>query len=226
LPSNFVKEALMSRIKSWTAKAAHSLSAHLDRLRETLDRLHGRLREAVAEAVSGGAANAVKDAVLAAMLASEVSSAYEAQTYRTSSAAYDPPRYRYGSSWNNSTEDTYRPSWERDPYDDPDRYEPDEINEPTSQSLSPSAPEAVGRRFGQAIAIGCQAAAWWLRRKSNARYSALAAVGVGAAAGATAYFVGPVIAAAAALAGSTLGLTALSQAARHGAAVLFGAASS
>ena len=36
----------MSRIKSWTAKAAHSLSTHLDRLRETLDRLHGRLREA------------------------------------------------------------------------------------------------------------------------------------------------------------------------------------
>ena len=39
----------MSRVKSWTAKAAHSMSGHLDRLRETLDRLHGRLREAVAE---------------------------------------------------------------------------------------------------------------------------------------------------------------------------------
>jgi hypothetical protein len=160
------------------------------------------------------------------MLASEVSSAYEAHTYRASSTAYDSPRYRYGSSWNNSTEDPYRPSWERDPYDDPDRYERDELDEPKTEPLSPSAPEAVGRRFGQAIAVGCQAAAWWLRRKSNARYSALAAVGVGAAAGATAYFAGPVIAAAAALAGSTLGLTALSRAASRGAAVLFGAASS
>src|ERR1022692_1185104 len=217
----------MSRIKSWTAKAAHALSTHLDRLREALDRLHGRLREAVAEAVSGGAAEAVKDAVLTAMLASEVTSAYEAQTYRTSSAAYDPPRYRYGSSWDNSTEDPYRPSWQRDPYDaEADRYEPEEIDEPTTESMSPSASQSVGRRFGQAIAVGCQAAAWWLRRKSNARYSALAAIGVGATAGVTAYFVGPVIAAAAALAGSTLGLTALSRAARHGAEVLFGAASS
>jgi hypothetical protein len=216
----------MSRIKSWTAKAARSLSGHLDRLRETLDRLHGRLREAVADAVSGGAAEAVKDAVLTAMLASEVSAAYEPQTYRTSSAEYDPHPYRYGSSWNSSAEDPYRPSWQRDPYDAPDRYGPDEIDEPTSQPLSPPAPEAVGRRFGQAIAVGCQAAAWWLRRKSNARYSALAAVGVGAAAGATVYFVGPVLAAAAALAGSTLGLTVLTRAVRHGAAVLFGAASS
>jgi hypothetical protein len=217
----------MSRVKSWTAKAAHSLSGHLDRLRETLDRLHERLREAVAEAVSGGAANAVKDAVLTALLASEVSSAYETQTYRTSSAGYDPSRYRYGSSWHNSTEDPYRPSWERDPYDDDaDRYERENMDEPKAEPLSPSAPESVGRRFGQAIAVGCQAAAWWLRRKSNARYSAVAAIGVGATAGVTAYFVGPVIAAAAALAGSTLGLTSLSQAARHGAAVLFGAASS
>ena len=217
----------MSRIKSWTAKAARSLSGRLDRLRETLDRLHGRLREAVAEAVSGGAAEAVKDAVLTAMLASEVSAAYEPQTYRTSSAAYDPHRYGYDSSWNSPTEDPYRPSWERDPYDnDPNRYERDEIDEPSPEPLAKSAPESVGRRFGQAVAVGCQAAAWWLRRKSNARYSALAAIGVGATAGVTAYFVGPVIAAAAALAGSTLGLTALSQAARHGAAVLFGAACS
>jgi hypothetical protein len=216
----------MSRTKSWTAKAARSLSGHLERLRETLDRLHGRLREAVAEAVSGGAAEAVKDAVITALLASEASSAYEAPTYRTSSAAYDPPRYRYGSSWS-PAEDPYRPSWQHDPYDDdPDRYAPGESDEPTAEPLSPLASEAVGRRFGQAMAVGCQAAAWWLRRKSNARYSALAAVGVGAAAGATAYFAGPVLAAAAALAGSTLGLTALTRAARHGAAVLFGTASS
>ncbi len=61
----------MSRINSWAARAARSLSAHLDRLRETLDRLHGRLKEAVADAVSGSTAMAVKDAVLAAMLAHE-----------------------------------------------------------------------------------------------------------------------------------------------------------
>jgi hypothetical protein len=218
----------MSRVKSWAARAARSLSAHLDRLRETLERLHGRLKEAVAEAVSGSTAVAVKDAVLAAMLAHEVTPAYESQCYRTSSRPYEQPTYRDGPYWAERNEDPYRPSWQRDPYDyDPDRYEPEERLEDSTPERTPEkSPESVGRRWGQAIVVGCQAAAWWLRRKTNSRYAALAAIGVGAAAGATAYFAGPLIVAAASLAGSTLGLTALSDAARRGAAVLFGVGSS
>jgi hypothetical protein len=216
----------MSRIKSWAARAARSLSAHLDRLRETLHRLHGRLREAVAEAVSGSAAGAVKDAVLAALLAQEASPAYESQGYHASSRTYDQPRYRDGPSW---SEDPYRPSWEHDPYEnDPDRYEHGEqaVDDPASESAAGQPSESVGRRCSQAIAVGCQAAAWWLRRKSNGRYVGLLAIGVGAAAGVTAYFAGPVIAVGAALAGSTLGLAAMAEAARRGAAVLFGVGSS
>ena len=60
-------------------------------------------------------------------------------------------------------------------------------------------------------------------RQANNRFSALAALGVGAAAGATAYLVGPLIAAAAGLAGSTLRLAAMADAARCAAAVLHGA---
>ena len=214
----------MSRLKSWAARAARSLSAHLDRLRETLDRLHGRLREAVAEAVSGSTAGAVKDAVLAAMLAPDVSPPYESPTFRTSSRPYDQPRYRDGPSW---SEDPYRSSWERDPYDeDPDRYERDEgVDDPAPVVTPEPSPESTGRRWGQAIAVGCQAAAWWLRRKSADGYVAVAALGVGVAAGITAYFVGPVVAAAAALAGSTLGLAVMADAARRGAAVLWGVGS-
>ena len=210
----------MSRAKSWAARAARSLSAHLDRLRDTLERLHGRLKEAVAEAVGGGAAGAVKDAVLAALLAHDVAPTYE----RPSCRPYEQSRYRDGSYWPEREEDPYRPSWERDRYDE-DRYEPEERIDDEERTTEPS-PVSVGRRWGNAVVLGCQAAAWWLRRKSNGRYAAFTAIGVGAAAGVTAFYFGPLIAAAAALAGSTLGLAALTDATRRGAAVLLGAGSS
>ena len=210
----------MSRAKSWAARAARSLSAHLDRLRETLERLHGRLKEAVAEAVGGGAAAAVKDAVLAALLAHDVSPTYERPSYR----AYEQSRYRDGSYWPDREEDPYRPSWQRDPYDD-DRYEPEERIDDV-QPMSEPPPETVGRRVGLALAVGCQAAAWWLRRKDNGRYAAVTAIGVGAAAVVTAFYFGPFIAAAAALADSTLGLAAMAEAAKRGSAVLLGVGSS
>ena len=217
----------MSQSKSWAARAARSLSTHLDRLHQTLDRLHGRLREAVAEAVSGGTAVAVKDAILAAMLSPNASPSYESATYRTSSPWHEQQRYRDGSY---RAENPYRSSWERDPYDDDaDPYERDEIDEidESPSAASPKQPSlSVSSRYGHAIAVGCQAAAWWLRRKSNARYSGLLALGVGAVASVAAYFAGPVVATAAALAGSTMSLTALAAAACSGAAILCGVGSS
>ena len=214
----------MSRLKSWAAKAARSLSTHLDRLHQTLDRLHGRLREAVAEAVSSGAAVAVKDALLAAILNPDVSPAYESATYRTSSPWHQQQRYRDGSY---ASENPYRSSWERDPYeDDPDPYERDEIDDPTAKA-SPQQPSApVSRRFGQAIAVGCQAVAWWLRRKSTGRYAGMLAIGVGAGASVAAYFAGPVVATAVALAASTMSLNAVTDAACRCAAILCGLGSS
>jgi hypothetical protein len=221
----------MSRFKPWAANAARSLAAHLDRLGDTLDRLNGRLREAVAEAVSGSTAGAVKDAVLAAMLAQDVAPAYEPQGYRTSYRPYEQSPYRDGQYRPNRDEDPYRPAWQRDPYaaddDDPDRYEPEaRVDDSVPQHSPEPSPEAVGRRWGQALAVGCQAAAWWLRRKSNGRFAGLAALGVGAVAGVAAYFVGPVLAAGAGLAGSALSLNLLSDAARNGAALLFGVGAS
>jgi hypothetical protein len=210
----------MSRIKSWAAKAARSLSAHLDRLRDTLERLHGRLREAVAEAISGSTAGAVKDVVLAAMLAPEAEPTYASPNYGSSSRPYDQHRYRDGPYWD---EDPHRPSWDRDPYeDDPHPYDREETNDPTPERTPTQSPSTSTGRIGQAIIMGCQAAAWWLRRKSVGRYAAITAIGVGAVTGVTAFYFGPFVAAAAALAGSTLGLTAMADAMRRGAAVLLG----
>jgi hypothetical protein len=213
----------MSRFKSWAARAARSLSTHLDRLHQTLDRLHGRLREAVAEAVSGGAAVAVKDALLTALLSPDVSPAYESATYRSSTSWHPQQRYRDGSY---ASENPYRSPWERDPYEEePDPYERDAIDDPTSEPFQQPPVPASGR-IGQAIAVGCQAVAWWLRRKSNGRYAGLLALGVGAVASVAAYFVGPVVATAAALAGSTMILNAITDAACRWAAILCGFGSS
>ncbi len=212
----------MSRIKSWAARAARSLSQHLDRLRETLTRLHGRLREAVAEAVSGSTAGAVKDAVLAAMLAHEDPPSYQSASYGASTRSYDQPRYRDGPYWN---DDPYRPSWDRDPYED-DPYQRDEADELTPDHTPAASPSISTGRIGQALAVGCQAAAWWLRRKSVGRYAALTALGVGAAAGLTAFYFGPFVAAAAALAGSTMGLATMAEAMKRGAAIMLGVGSS
>jgi hypothetical protein len=207
----------MSKLKSWVTQAARSLSHHLDRLRDTLTRLHGRLREAIAEAVSCNTASVVKDAVLAAMLAPKLVSAYPSSSYSTS---YDRYRHRDGPYYD---DDPYRPSWERDPYDD-DPYDRDEVVEPTPDG-APTQPQTSTNRVGQALVMGCQAAVWWLRHKTTAGYGALTAIGVGAVAGVTAFYFGPFVAAAAALAGSTFGLTAIAEAARRAAAVLLGAGS-
>jgi hypothetical protein len=221
-PRNNPEGDLMSRFTSWAARAARSLSAHLDRLHQTLDRLHDRLREAVAEAVGGGAAVAVKDAIVAAMLFPDVAPTYEPPRYHTASRPYEQQRYRDGSY---ASENPYRSSWERDPYDeDPDPYEPDD--DPPSEASSPQPSESLSRRFGQAIAVGCQTAAWWLRRKRSGRYASLLAIVVGAAASVAAYFAGPVVATAAALAASAMSLNAMADVARRGAAILGGVRSS
>ena len=176
----------MSRVKSWAARAARSLSAHLDRLRETLERLHGRLKEAVAEAVGGNVAAAVKDAVLAALPANEIPPAYERPPCRP----YEQPRYRDGPYWperdairtarpGNATRMTRTAASRRN------------ASRTASGTPPEPSPETVGRRWGNAVVMGCQAAAWWLRRKNNGRYSTLTAIGVGAAAGVTAFYFGP-----------------------------------
>jgi hypothetical protein len=63
------------------------------------------------------------------------------------------------------------------------------------------------------VAVGCQAAGWWLRRHPGP-LALLAAVGVGLAAGVATLVGSPLLAGASAVAVSVLGLLALADAAR------------
>src|SRR5437588_357108 len=79
----------------------------------------------------------------------------------------------------------------------------------------PPSPAAAprGGRLCRALAAGCQAAGWWLRRRPGP-LPLLTALGVGLAAGLAALVSGP---AGAGVAGAALALLALADAARSGA---------
>ena len=202
----------MNRSLRWAAKAARILAGHVGRLRDTLDLLRERLREAVARAVGQAAAGAAQDAVESLLAESPSPSVPPADPYyaRPSSGGwYDPDRHR-------------PPSWDDDP-DDPYRRQEDDGYEerPLDGGDSPPPVQSPGRRWGLALAVGCQAAAWQLRRGVG-RLAALKALGLGLASALAAYVAGPVLLASAGLAGSALALAALSDAARSWAAALFG----
>ena len=73
----------------------------------------------------------------------------------------------------------------------------------------PPSAEACQSRWRQALAVGCQATAWWLRRRTGGR-AVLAGLGVGLASALAVYLGGALALAGASLAGSALTLLALS----------------
>ncbi|HVS38480.1 MAG TPA: hypothetical protein VMS17_23175 [Gemmataceae bacterium] len=206
----------MSRFKSWAARTARSLSAHLDRLRDTLERLHGRLREAVAEAVGGSVASTAQDAVREALVHPAVAPVENSRSFRRPSRPWDEPNYH--DPWAARDEDYYSAYRQEHRYDEePNPYEADDQADEPSSSKQAQASRSRSSRWGLALAAGCQATAWWLQRQKG-RFAALAALGVGLTSAVAAYVAGPVLAAGAGLAGSALALAALSDAARAGAA--------
>lgn len=111
--------------------------------------------------------------------------------------------------------DTYgRDPYERDPDDDfrderRHRTAGNEEDLPTEQSVAPQLPG----RWSRAVAVGCQAASWWLRRHPGP-FSLVAAAGIGIAAGVATLVHSPLVAGATAVAASAMGLLALADAAR------------
>ncbi len=169
----------MHSFPPWTAAARRALAAHLDRLRQSLAALGERLREAVAQSAGGTAAGVVRQAV-ATLLA-----APDAPLWATR------PPGRSVHLW-------------RNPYDRDDVYDdeaPDEWAGPREVSEEdpvPDMPPTGSRllRWARALAVGCQAAAWWLRRQAG-RHASLTALGLGLLAALAAYAAGPAIAGAA-----------------------------
>src|SRR5262245_33774773 len=202
----------MSHRSSLITTLGRSLATQLDHLRQTLDNLGLRLRDAVTHAVGETVGAAVRQTLHAALAADSAPG-----------EKYDrpvEPRYRDPPAWPERQE---RSSWGPSSWDAYSGWHDAEDVDNTACPEGASVPEPEGPRGAAAhvLIMGCQAAAWWLRRHS-ARRPLLAAVGVGAACAVAAYLGGPVVIAGVGLAGSALGLATLADAARASARALAG----
>jgi hypothetical protein len=124
---------------------------------------------------------------------------------------------------------TRRPSWpaphgcepysrdryERDPYERGSDDEFEEERRRRYEEADQESPADTPRpgRWPRAVAAGCQAAAWWLRRHPGP-FALVAAAGIGVAACVATLASSPLVAGASAAVASALGLFALADAAR------------
>jgi len=121
-----------------------------------------------------------------------------------------------------------RRSWPTTSYDpyaqDPYNRDPDDPEEDTAYGYVPADAEASegsaeamrAGAWSRAVATGCQAASWWLRRHPG-QFSLIAAAAIGVAAGVCSLVGGKFVAASSAVAASALGILALADAARSAA---------
>jgi hypothetical protein len=186
---------------SWHTRSGRWLSGHLLRLRRTLDALGRRFRDSVAVAVGQTVAGAVREAVHAML--SDFSG-----TLPITHAPLTPPSPSR-SLWGHGG-DHQPDGWHAGPAE----YDPDDLD-PEAHDLPdcPAPPDErkPTSRWPLAVAVGCQAAAWWLRRRL-ARIPVLAAVAVGLLAAVATYATGPLAVAGVGLAGSALNLVGTAEA--------------
>jgi len=151
----------------------------MDRLGVALESLRDRVRDAVAEVVSDAVGKAVHEVVRVLVGPGEAQS-----------TAPDRPRYE-----DDSRDRRPRPAWSGDTssqWEDLGRCEECE-DVPIPVAIPVPVPAPRLKRTTQALALGLQTAAWWLRRRA-ATLSPGAALGLGAVASFTAYLAGPVVA--------------------------------
>jgi hypothetical protein len=193
----------MSVSRSWLKRARRALTSHVDRLQDTLTIVTERLRDTVAQAVSTNLANAIREAVHALFSDTEPARAppsyYEQAPYRSRPTWGEPDRYDRAENDDLPTED-----WSGEP----SRGWREVDCEAPEPKMSHSEQQHPAR-LHHALAIGCQAAAWWLRRQVS-RASAFAALGIGLVATGAAFVAGI------GLAESALNLLGLADAMRSG----------
>jgi hypothetical protein len=194
----------MSVSRSWLKRARRTLTSHVDRLQETLTVLTIRVRDTVAQAVSNNLANAIREAVHALFTDTEPSrvepSYYQSSPYRPCPTWGEPDRY------DREAYDGDLPA--EDGSSDQTRGWREVECEAPEVITSPGAPQHRVRWNG-ALAVGCQTAAWWLRRQVT-RVPTLAALGIGMLATGVAFVAGI------GLAESALNLLGLADAMRSG----------
>jgi hypothetical protein len=205
----------MTSITALARQATRVLTTQAVRLREKLERLAAQVREAVARTVSQAVAEAAHEALQIVL--------------------EGPPAET--ASWHSTPEEFGRP-WDADEVNDSRRKssrkprtlyeslteddEPEHPMDPEDGEVSDDAPASTRpRRWSRALTVGCQAAAWWLRRHPG-RLSGLTAAGIGVAAGLVAFLASPLLASAGTVAATALGVLALADAARSAAGVATG----
>jgi hypothetical protein len=172
----------MSHTHSFRASFGRSLFQRLDRLGSTLADLRDRMRDGIAQAVAVAAADAVR-AVTRALLGTPANRDLAPRPSWSPTAR--------SSLWNESDD---MPSEER--FGD---YRDEDDEDLLNDERQPKASEPS--RVRNALALGCEGAAWWLRR--NTSRCALTAVAIGLVCVAAAFLVGNH------LAGSVLSLATL-----------------
>jgi hypothetical protein len=170
----------MSHFTSSRGFAGRGPAGHLERLHDGLTALGQQVREAIARTIGLAVADAARDGVRHLLGGPIDSPALPAPRRRL----YDSP----SPSWRDPERTPYRHE-----YEDPDRLddltyrdwrdEPlDRAEEDDYLSETPTAADKPQRvEWPGALAAGCQAAAWWLRRQRGP-YPGLVALGVGLAA--------------------------------------------
>jgi hypothetical protein len=181
------------------------------RLHATLESLAAEVRAAIARAVGQATGEAVREALR--VILDGPPGGHD--------PLLPPPRERrWGEpparSWPTRPHDRYGD----ESYDGYDRNPEDLDDDPVYRSVpaddGPEERPADEERPGalsRAVAAGCQAASWWLRRHPG-RFSAVAAAAVAVAAGVVALVGGRFAAAGSAAAAAALGVLALADAAR------------
>jgi hypothetical protein len=201
----------MPSLTSPFRRVGRLLADQVGRLHAALERLAGEVRAAIARAVGQATGEAAREALRVILDGPPARHGYQ-----------ELPEDRDGG-WGMSR----RPNWpaphgyepySRDPYEpDPDddleegrrdRYEDADQESPADTPVDVHRPG----RWPRAVATGCQAAAWWLRRHPGP-FALVAAAGIGVAACVATLTSSPLVAGASAAVASALGLLALADAA-------------
>jgi hypothetical protein len=184
----------MSHTHSFRASFGRSLSQRLDRLGSTLADLRDRMRDGIAQAVAIAAADAVRNVTRALLGTPPNRNLVPSPSWSPSTRS---------SLWNEpddlEKEDRF-PS-----FDDEEEEDNLLVDEPLDKATEPSL-------VRNALAVGCEGAAWWLRRSATSY--ALTTIAIGLVCVAAAFLVGNH------LAGSMLSLTALADMMRSGTGLL------
>ncbi len=176
----------MKSVHSLFLRAGQALGLHLDRLRCTFDELRDRVRDAAVQAIGQSVAAAVRDSLRAFLEGVATQPAEASASWPGSLSSWQQPDGLFNDSLDAEArryEPEHRGWSDHDDLEDEPRPRPPQT-EP-AEDLRPS-------RWRQALAIGCSATAWTLRRPVSPG-NPVTSLGIGVLSAVGAYVVGPAL---------------------------------